>query len=229
MNMSPELNELERISPEQFVRFFGCYCELVFKKWVAMGRGRGERARPLTLDFLRRTGATDRMLIWMQHQGHIEHLFCPEGMSNGAARPIDRVVPERGSCFVLTDFGAVFVDQFLMDVLFPDDDSVFHAAWCMLLAGSVNPRYDASSRTFSWGRELLKHFRQPAGSQDIVLQTAEELAWPVWFDDPLPGDRQTNAKIRLHNCINDLNRRQRRHLIHFKGDGTGTRLGWEFR
>jgi hypothetical protein len=33
--------------------------------------------------------------------------------------------------------------------------------------------------------------------------------------------------VRLHDTIKDLNRRQRRAFIHFVGDGTGKRVGWE--
>src|SRR5207244_12038017 len=44
-----------------------------------------------------------------------------------------------------------------------------------------------------------------------------------WFDDPLPGEEGTDAKVRLHNTIKDLNRRQRTPFVRFKGDGTGTR------
>jgi len=114
-------------------------------------------------------------------------------------------------------------------VIFPDDDAVFDAAWRKLLAGSMNPRFNAATRTFSWGRTLLKHFRQPAVNQELVLCAAEELIWPPWFDDPLPRGSHVRPKVRLHDCIKELNRRQQRYLIHFKGDGTGMRVGWEFR
>jgi hypothetical protein len=33
--------------------------------------------------------------------------------------------------------------------------------------------------------------------------------------------------VRLHDAIKDLNRRQRRSLVRFKGDGTDSRVGWE--
>jgi hypothetical protein len=41
--------------------------------------------------------------------------------------------------------------------------------------------------------------------------------------------RDKNPKILLHDTIKDLNRRQLPYLIHFKGDGTGRRIGWEYR
>jgi len=35
--------------------------------------------------------------------------------------------------------------------------------------------------------------------------------------------------VRLHDTIKNLNRHQYPHLVHFKGDGTGTMVGWELR
>ena len=74
-----------------------------------------------------------------------------------------------------------------------------------------------------------KTFRQPSGNQEIVLSTAEELLWPSWFDDPLPRRAGLSSKVRLHVTIKALNRYQKPHLVQFKGDGTGTRVGWEYR
>jgi len=66
-------------------------------------------------------------------------------------------------------------------------------------------------------------------SQAQPLCAAEEEQWPNWFDDPLWWQAGTSGKVRLHATIQDLNRRQVRYLIHFKGDGTGTRVGWKYR
>jgi hypothetical protein len=82
---------------------------------------------------------------------------------------------------------------------------------------------------FSWGRHVLKQFRQRSANQEIVLSTAEELHWPLRFDDPLPGQAGSRPKVRCHDTIKDLNRRQVPYLVHFKGDGTGLRIGWDYR
>jgi hypothetical protein len=76
---------------------------------------------------------------------------------------------------------------------------------------------------------VLKRFRQPSANQELILQSAEELGWARWFDDPLPRGQANNPKMRLHDTIKDLNRRQSPPLVHFKGDGSGTRVGWELR
>ena len=36
-------------------------------------------------------------------------------------------------------------------------------------------------------------------------------------------------KVRLHDTIKDLNRRQSLSVVHFHGDGTGRRVGWALR
>jgi hypothetical protein len=76
---------------------------------------------------------------------------------------------------------------------------------------------------------LVKRFRQPAGNQELLLIAAEELGWQAWFDDPLPRAPGQNPKVRLHNSINALNRNQKSRMIHFKGDGSARRVGWEYR
>jgi hypothetical protein len=95
--------------------------------------------------------------------------------------------------------------------------------------GRLVPRYERADRLFCWGQQVLKHFLQPAANQETVLLAAEEQQWPGWFDDPLPPAPRKNPKKRLHDTLQDLNRRQRAQLIHFKGDGTGRRVGWEYR
>src|SRR5207253_80516 len=113
--------------------------------------------------------------------------------------------------------------------LMPQQERDFDAAWDGLLLGRLLPCYDQSQRMFRWGAHVLKWFRQPAGNQELILLSAQELGWPGWFDDPLPPQNGQSAKARLHDTIKDLNRRQLPYLVHFKGDGTGTRIGWEYR
>jgi hypothetical protein len=128
----------------------------------------------------------------------------------------------------LTELGEEFANDFLADALVPDVNDSFAAAWGRLLLGTLTPSYDRESRVFAWGRQVLKCFRQPAVNQELILSAAEEQGWPPWFDDPLPRRSRTNPKVVVHNTINDLNRRQWSYLIHFKGDGTGTQIGWEY-
>ncbi len=85
---------------------------------------------------------------------------------------------------------------------------------------------NASLQLGAWA---LKHFQQPSEAQAVILASAEELGWPPWFDDPLPRTAGANTKVRLHNTINNLNRNLHLPIVRFRGDGTGTRIGWELR
>lgn len=133
------------------------------------------------------------------------------------------------SCFALNDKGAVFADAFLADALLPQFEGAFEDAWQKLIMGLLTPTYDREQRLFTWGEHILKRFRQPAVNQELVLISAEELDWPEWFDDPMPRKNGHNPKTLLHDTIKDLNRRQAEWLVHFKGDGSGRRIGWELR
>jgi hypothetical protein len=75
----------------------------------------------------------------------------------------------------------------------------------------------------------VKAYAQTSSYQDLVLRAAEELGWPPLFDDPLPRLPGMNPKVRLHDTIKSLNRHQKAAILHFHGDGTGTRVGWNFR
>jgi hypothetical protein len=134
------------------------------------------------------------------------------------------------STFVLTERGLDFAHSFLDEVLNGfDDGSGIGTAWERLILGRLLPYYEQQTRLFLWGEHILKHFRQPAGNQELILLAAEELGWRDWFDDPLPRRPKVNPKSLLHDTNKDLNRRQQTPLVHFKGDGTGMRIGWEFR
>jgi hypothetical protein len=128
---------------------------------------------------------------------------------------------------VLTELGKEFFFDCLVRALHASNEQEQAEAWDVLQTGLVLPRYHTADRLFTWGRHVIKHFRQPSVNQEMILRSAEELDWPDWFDDPLPRLAGINPKRRLHDTIKDLNRRQQTVLIHFKGDGTGIHIGWE--
>jgi hypothetical protein len=55
----------------------------------------------------------------------------------------------------------------------------------------------------------------------------EEEGWPPRIDDPLPPSPEIDAKSRLRYTIKSLNKRQKKQLIHFMGDGSGEGIMWE--
>jgi hypothetical protein len=77
------------------------------------------------------------------------------------------------------------------------------------------------------GRVLVKRFKVPAPNQVLILAVLEEDCWPPRIDDPLPPQPELDAKRRLHDTINALNRRQAAPLIRFTGDGRGQGICWE--
>jgi hypothetical protein len=182
------------------------------------------RAIAVTYRDIRGLGVTDHLLQWMLYQGQLEHLLASAGdRAHGPAVPGLRF--SASSAFCLTEPGACFARQMLSDA----PPRLESAQLQLLDVEFLPPSYDKENRVFRWGRCVLKKFDQPAENQEAVLLSAEELGWPRWLDNPLPFRVGRRRKVRLHNTIKDLNRRQTPYLIHFKGDGTGTRIGWEYR
>jgi hypothetical protein len=110
------------------------------------------------------------------------------------------------TCFFLTDAGAAAARRIQTEV----------------------PFYDREKREL-WARgELVKRFTQPAPDQETILLAFQELGWPRSIDDPLPKHPGQDAKERLRGVIFRLNQHQRNRMAHFRSDGTGQRIIWEF-
>jgi len=92
----------------------------------------------------------------------------------------------------------------------------------------LRPRWDRKARTLLVGNTVVKRFRVPATSQEVVLDAFEEEGWPVCLDDPLPPATGQDDKERLHNTINALNRGHQAVLIRFFGNGKGQGVRWEW-
>src|SRR5207244_2659213 len=93
----------------------------------------------------------------------------------------------------------------------------------------AEPRPRFVNRELCVGNRVIKRFRQPAESQELILLAFEEQGWQKEIDDPLPPHHEVDSKLRLRHTIDNLNRHQQVPLIHFYGDGTGKRIGWEWR
>jgi hypothetical protein len=214
----------------QFVGFIHAYLELLIAYWECVDGCRRPSENPVSLARFHHYHVDENILLWMIFRDHVEHLKSPPE-SNGQhaclPMPANSLILTSQSCFALKDKGAAFADAFLADVLLPQVEGAFQAAWNGLMVGALLPSYQPTDRTFAWGEHLLKRFRQPAANQELILISAEEQQWPDWFDDPLPRKIGQNPKIILHDTIKDLNRRQNESLVHFKGDGSGRRVGWE--
>jgi hypothetical protein len=219
------LEPREPIGPTvpELLCFLTAYAYLLEACKDAKEQGREPPEMPLDYPRLGEVGAGADALQWMLFQGHVDHLEV--GAEGWVPRP--SAVADRRSAFALTPRGEAFAEALLCLMLLPLDNDEFDWACAQPRVGVLTPRYDAERRLLSWGRQALKSYRQPSGNQETILLAAEELAWAPWFDDPLPRVRRGNPKSRLHDAIKNLNRHQRVHVVHFKGDGTGTKVGWE--
>jgi len=230
MNLPLKGKALHRASHWEFIAFVIAYIEFILARWDAQEQRLDGRMRPVALSYLRERGIEDHLLIWMLYQDHIEH-FRPAAafLDHGeAGTVVNSLLLTPSSSFALTEVGNAYAEWFLTQALVPTEEEAREAARDELLLGDLLPTYDQENRVFCWGRHVLKCFRQPSANQELILCAAEELSWAKWFDDPLPARHGKRAKPRLHDTIKDLNRRQMPHMIHFKGDGTGTRVGWEY-
>jgi len=231
MMLLDRLRQPRRATWDEFLFFLMSYCQLLVARLEAIEQEVDPRARPVSWSDFPESEAGSELLFWMLYQGHVEHFrWVADAPYHGSvAASVLTLCLSETSAFALTETGAAFAVAFLEDALVPREEGVFSAAWDNLVLGRLLPHYRSDRRLFLWGHHVLKHFRQPAQNQELVLCAAEELGWPLWFDDPLPRRGTGNPKVRLHDTIKDLNRRQEPYLIHFMGDGTGTRIGWSYR
>lgn len=88
------------------------------------------------------------------------------------------------------------------------------------------PHYDADRRTLFFRGKIVKQFLQPAANQELILTAFEEENWPPRIDDPLPPALEIDPKKRLSDAVFRLNKRQKKRVILFQGDGTGQGVKW---
>jgi len=91
------------------------------------------------------------------------------------------------------------------------------------------PYWNKRERVLFLGRHVVKRFRKPAPDQEAILDSEQELGWPLWMDDPLSRKAGHDPKRRLNQTLKNLNRGQNAPRVLFRGDGTGTRLGWSIK
>jgi hypothetical protein len=86
-------------------------------------------------------------------------------------------------------------------------------------------RWDGAQRQLTCDGLLVKHLRVPAANQEAILEAFELEGWPAGgIDNPLPPKSGGDSKEQLHGAIARLNGAQINRLLHFRGNGTGTRV-----
>jgi hypothetical protein len=186
----------------------------------------------VALSELRFADFTSSDLRWLACRGYVE--LAVETTTNGARqrsfRPARRTVIAEKTCAVLTEPGARFARS--RHPRQPERPSrgprtIPLNACPRKDEPGPRPRWDESRRQLRVGGLLVKHFRQPAPNQEIILSAFEEEGWPPRIDDPLSPRPDRDSRLHLHETIVNLNRYHRDRVIRFFGDGKGEGVCWE--
>jgi hypothetical protein len=170
------------------------------------------------LDRLHAVGVSNSQLRWLIRRG-----FIAKGVEktdgDGGPRTFQTIANlslRPGTCFVLTEAGLSLTADAGPG---RQDRAAAHRAAAL-------PSWHGDLRELRFGDVVVKRFRQPAPSQELILRAFEEEGWPPCMDDPLPPALEQDSKRRLRVTISNLNRSQRRQLIHFHGRGDGKTVCW---
>lgn len=90
------------------------------------------------------------------------------------------------------------------------------------------PHWDPARHELRLGDTVVKHFRRPAPTMELILSAFQEEDWPSVISDPLPGTYDKDPKRRLHHAVRNLNSMQSPKRIHFHVNGGGEEIHWEF-
>jgi hypothetical protein len=176
---------------------------------------------------LHEAGLTNSDLRWLVCKGYLRHAVettCPELQSRKFIELLNLALPEN-TCFLLTEAGVRFLRQFCGEQVRCTCLSEQSApVWT---EEAMTPYWDSERRELRVGEVVVKHFRQPAWAQEIVLSAFQEEQWPWRIDDPLPPQLEQDPKRHLNITITNLNRRHKHRLLRFCGDGTGSGIIWE--
>lgn len=174
------------------------------------------------IDRLEAIGLTVSQLRWLVCQGYVEHAAELASAGNGhrVFRKLGTLTMTKKTCVVLTEAGAALVRVVPVRLLAAPRDR----------SGPERdvPTWQKTYRELRLGDFVVKRFRVPAPSQELILDAFEEEGWPSHLDDPLPPHPNVDPKRRLHDTIDRLNRSQKNRLIRFHGDGTGQAVRWDF-
>ncbi len=174
-------------------------------------------------------GLTDCELRWLIGTGiAMSAEECPP--SSGEARLFEHqgtMALSESTCFVLTEAGAELLAEVthvprLVDV--PYSAEADHGQ-----AATSKPVWNRDRRVLRVLKTVVKEFRVPAKNQERILDCFAEEDWPERILDPLSPLPSVDPKRRLQSAIMCLNRNQRRPLIRFRGDGSGSGILWELR
>ena len=193
----------------------------------------------LETDELRRAGLTNNEFRWLLVKGYVkqaQEITLP-GDDKRSFRLLGRFILQPDSCFVLTDAGVRVARELGQDRgRRPQNENGTDQAPLPPTTDvgengqppAEKPTWDGMRKELRLGGTVVKLFKWPAVNQEVILRVFEEEGWPARIDDPLPCTDDRHPRRRLHDTIKCLNRSQKNPLIHFRGDGTGEGVIWEF-
>jgi hypothetical protein len=184
------------------------------------------------LHVFRENRLTNSDLRWLVAMGYVEHALEITGPTDRTRqfRRMALLTITDATCLVLSRDG-VAIAQDACGAEPVIEMSFSRAANRKVVAtdhAADQPRWDCQRRQLRVGAEIVKEFKLPSPNQETVLMAFEEAGWPPRIDDPLSPLPQLDPRRRLHDTIKALNRKQKRGLIRFMGDGSGEGIRWEF-
>jgi hypothetical protein len=129
---------------------------------------------------------------------------------------------------LLTPTGVIY----LRELLVTEAPTKERRARRMAAERRLLPHWDAAERRLWLGTTLLKEFRQQAPNQMALLEAFQARGWTErHVSNPLPRqphETEGEAQERLHDAVKHLNRGMSPGTIHFRGDGSGKGVWWEY-
>jgi hypothetical protein len=182
------------------------------------------------IEDLRAEGLDNSDFRWLLCKGYAEHAIEVRGPAEDrrAFSATGRLRFSKRSCFILTRKGFEFAARTLAPAA-PGNSPPAEKAGAALLesSGAPRPHWDRDRQELSVGALVVKRYKVPAPNQEMILAAFEEERWPTRIDDPIPPQRDTDPRRRLHDTINSLNGCHLHALIRFCGDGSGQGVRWE--
>lgn len=178
----------------------------------------------IEINRLRECGLSECDLRWLVRRNVVEHRteITERDASVRCFSMSEHLSFYPNTCFTLTRSGARFAQGLLNPSPVPAQVDV-----PVGVAVDQRPVWDPARRILRVGNAVVKHFRVPAPSQEVIINAFADEGWAPRVDDPLPPDNDSEPIRRLQSAIMCLNRNQLRRLLRFRGDGTGTGVIWE--
>jgi hypothetical protein len=176
-------------------------------------------------------GFTTTDLRWLICKGYLAHAREQVSPHNNERvfSPSDGLSFCEKTCFVLTVAGEAFARSICPPRTPAEAGNPEGMAEARSPAVSAAvPHWDKKCRELWVGEFMVKQFRVPAPNQETVLSVFEEEGWPARIDDPLSKQPGQDPQTRLRETIRSLNRRQKRRLLRFQGDGLGQGICWNW-